>query len=227
MSLKGRLGKAVIRRIEGMPSVQAATERHARIAPTQEAAMAAAYRPGEDDDAKTFLNERLDAEHEVLTEAVLELSGRRNNYIWDRAYRLLSAAVADTEVQPIAPERQCLFAQEEMIGRIPIEQAFDHLSKLEPRLADVKREATHVAPGEGRGELPSSVRESLADLIGHGTGADHELLETTLATSIVHQYLQQLMGNPHLGSPTKAYFDSPNKQFVASHRIPSIRGRGR
>jgi hypothetical protein len=43
MTLKGRLGKAVQRRVEAMPSVQAAMARSERIAPIHQAAHRAAY----------------------------------------------------------------------------------------------------------------------------------------------------------------------------------------
>ncbi len=61
-------------------------------------------------------------EAEVLREATIDLAKHRDHYIADRAYRLLSAAVAGTAVQSIPPERRELFTGEESIGRMPIEQ---------------------------------------------------------------------------------------------------------
>lgn len=218
MSLKEQLGKAVLKRFEAMPAVQAQMERSERVSPAQRAARELAYSSLDDEAAKDALAERLKADAEVLKEATIHLARRRDDYINDRAYRLLSAAAVDTAVQPIPPERQELFAEEEAIGRMPIEQAFQSLSELEPCLIDVKRRAeagTRDADGDGCG-LPECLRKELHGLVGGGASEHHELLRTSLATSIVHQYFLQLTGSTRLGSPSTAYFDSPTKHFVAS-----------
>jgi hypothetical protein len=218
MGLKARVGKAVQKRIEAMPSIQAEKERSERIAPVQRAAWKAAYGAPDDASARVALRDRLQAGPDILAEATIDLSRRRDDYIHDRAYRLLSAAAADTAVQPIAPERQVLFAEEESIGRIPIEQAFQRLAELQPRLLDVKRAAEIGDPGadaEERG-LPKHLRQMLHGLVGAGSSGDHDLIRTNLATSIVHQYWEQLRGRPRAGDPQTAYFDSPTKQIVTS-----------
>jgi hypothetical protein len=51
----------------------------------------------------------------VLKEATVELGSHRRDYVSDRAYRLLSAAVADRQVQAPPPESAELFASEEAI----------------------------------------------------------------------------------------------------------------
>jgi hypothetical protein len=124
--------------------------------------------------------------------------------------------VAGGPVQPIPPERQELFAEEESIGRIPIEQAFQHLADLEPRLLDVKRQAEAPTSAEHSQEcgLSKPLRQQLHGLIGGGASAEHELLHGSLATSIVHQYLGQLTGSTRFGSPALAYFDTPTKHVV-------------
>ena len=94
MSLKEQLGKAVMKRIEAMPSVQAAKERFERISPAQRAAKDAAYSSLDDEAAKLALRDRINADPEVLKEATVDLAGRRDDFIADRAYRLLSATAA-------------------------------------------------------------------------------------------------------------------------------------
>ena len=202
MSLKEQLGKAVLKRFEAMPAVQAQMERSKRVSPSQRAARELAYSSLNDEAAKTALAERLSADAGVLKEATIDLARRRSDYIDDRAYRLLSAAAAGTAVQPIPPECQELFAEEEAIGRMPIEQAFQHLSGLEPRLIDVKRQAqAGTQDGEGGAcGLPEHLRKELHGLVGGGASDDHELLRSALATSVVHQYLLQLAGNTRLAS---------------------------
>jgi hypothetical protein len=221
MSLKGQLGKAVMKRIEAMPAVQAEKERQERIWPTRRAAMDAAYGSLDDEAAKLSLRGRLEADSKVLKEATIVLARHRDDYIDDRAYRLLSAASADTAVQPIPPERQELFAEEEALGRMSIEQAFQRLAEMEPRLLDVQRQAQASSAGERDQEcgLRKRLGQMLHGLVGGGASGDQELLRTTLATSIVYQYLEQLSGNTRLGSPRTAYFDSPIKHFISIHAL--------
>ena len=71
MTLKGRLGKAVQRRIEAMPSVQAAMARSERIAPIHQAAHRAAYSALDDEAAKDMLSEQLRADPAVVKEATI------------------------------------------------------------------------------------------------------------------------------------------------------------
>jgi len=218
VGLKAQLGKAVMKRVEAMPAVQAQKERSERVSPAQRAARKLAYSSQDDETAKLALAELLEVDANVLREATIDLARRRDDYIDDRAYRLLSAAAAGTQVQPIPPERQELFAEEEAIGRMPIEQAFQRLAELEPRLIGVE----HLAEGDGQDEdgdacgLPQRLRKELLGLVGGGADEHHELLRTTLATSIVNQYFLQLAGNARMGDPSVAYFDSPTKHFVAS-----------
>jgi hypothetical protein len=217
MSLKGQLGKAVMKRIEAMPSVRAQTERADRISPAYKAATRAAYSSLDDEAAKLVLADRLDADSKVLNEATIDLSRRRDDYIHDRAYRLLSAAVAGTPVQATPPERQDLFAEEAALGRMPIEQAFARLAEMEPRLLEVQRQ---VQRGRADGDAEESgllkrLRESLGGLVGGGASRHHELLRTSLASSIAHQYMWQLTGATEFGSPTAAYFDSRGTRVVA------------
>ncbi len=110
---------------------------------------------------------------------------------------------------------------------MPIERAFQRLAELEPRLIGVK----HIAEGGSQGEdgdacgLPQRLRKELHGLVGGGANEQHELLGTTLATSIVHQYLRQLGGDARMGDPRVAFFDNPNKHFVASFSFGRARGR--
>lgn len=225
MSLKGQLGKAVMKRIEAMPAVQAQKERSDRISPAQRAAREGAYSSLDDEAAKLALARRLEADSKVLNEATIDLSRHRDDYIQDRAYRLLSAAATGTAVQATPPERQALFAEEAALGRMPIEQAFARLAEMEPRLLEVQRQAQRGSPDGDPEEsgLLKRLNEKLRGLVGGGASRHHELLRTNLASSIVHQYMWQLTGATQFGSPSTAYFDSPTKQFVASVAFGSAR----
>ncbi len=222
MSLKGRLGNAVMKRIEAMPAIQAAKERSERISPAQRAAREAAYGPVDDEAAKVALGGRIGDEAEVLKEAAIHLAKRRDDYIGDRAYRLLSAAAAGTVVQSIPPERQELFTEEEAIGRMPIEQAFQRLAEIEPRLLDVERQA-RGAELEDRGSLPLDVDRRLRSLVGGAAERDDELLRSNLASSIAQHYLRVLAGDSRCGSPNMPFFENPRKTFSVT--IPIRRSK--
>lgn len=222
MSLKARLGKALQKRVEAMPSVQTAMARSKRLAPIHAATRRAAKSTLDDEAAKAMLSERLTAEPAVVKEATIELSRGRNDYMSDRAYRLLSAAGGGSEVQPIPPERRELFAAEASLGRMPLEQAFESLAKAEPRLEDIRRRVSAHSADAARfegGRLPQEISEELIDLVGAGARKEDELLHTNLATSIVHQYLQLLAGDTRSGPADVAYFDHPRKTFVATGRL--------
>lgn len=232
MSLKGRLGKAVMKRVEAMPSIQAANERSERIGPTLRAAMKAAYSPLGDEAARMELASRLASDPEILREATLDLSDHRRDYARDRAYRLLSAAVAGTPVEPTPPERRELFAEEEVLGRMPIEQAFEQLAELQPLLLEAKRQAqardTNIEPSERAKGALSALHRSEADReIAGEASEDRELLNTTVANSIVNQYLQQLAGVPEMGTPSASYFDAPRLVVFRSARIRGPRSTKR
>jgi hypothetical protein len=217
MSLAGRLGKALLNRMEALPGVQEEMERAERTAPVIRVGRNVAYGSLDDEKVKAMLCERPEAEPKVVDEALTHFRWR-DDYIGDCTYHLLAAAASATTVASILPERAELFMQEESIGPVPIEHAFQRLAEIEPRLLDVKQEAHALDAGkdaQGCG-LPKHLRQSLGGLVGGGASSDHELLHTSLATSIVYQYLEQLTGNTRLGSPSTAYFDSPTKHFVAT-----------
>ena len=203
-----------MRRIEALPVVRADMERAERRGPVLRAAMGAARSSSTDAEATTKLRERVKGEPSVVRE-VLDMLDRRDSYVDDRAYRLLEAAFTDDAVAAIPPERAVLFGQEEAIGRMPIEQAFGRLAEAEPRLLDLEREAQRVgAASEPLGEgprLPKLLEQPLPELVGAEASSKDKLLRTSLASSVVRQYLRMLAGDTRLGSSTTAYFDSPMK----------------
>ncbi len=219
MGLKGRLGSAVMKRIEALPAVRAEMERSERIGPSQRTARDLAHSPLDDEAVVAKLRERLDASQPILEEAAVTASKRREDYIDDRAYRLLSAAASGTAVQPIPPERAGLFAREEAIGRMPLEDAFALLAESEPRLLDLQRRAREsAASGQPAGyKLPEDISNPLHQMVGGGAEVDDALLRTVLATSIAHQYLGVVAGDTRFGPAEVPFWELPRKRFVASH----------
>jgi hypothetical protein len=205
----------VVKRIEALPSVQAEKERSERIGPSEMAARKLAHASLDDETATAKLRERLDASPAVLKEATIAMTKRRDDYLNDRAYRLLSAAAADAPVQPIPPERAELFAREEALGHMPIGEAFVLLAESEPRLADMERRArSRSRPSDAGCGLAEDISGPLHRLVGGGAEVEDELLRTSLATSIVHQYLR-LLGDEDVGTSTETpYWDLPNRIAV-------------
>jgi hypothetical protein len=218
MSLGGWLGKTVLKRIESIPAIQEQMARSERTRPVVHAARSAAYGRLDDAAAKAKLREellRLKIDLEVLKEA-LDHYNRQDQYIDDRSYRLLQAAVSDAAVEPPPAGRAEFYAQEEELGRMPLESAFRRLAELEPALLELEPQARGLAEESGpdRCGLPERLRRRLGELVGGGARSDHELLRGSLATSIVHQYLEVCAGNGVFPPPDIAYFDSPIKHFV-------------
>jgi hypothetical protein len=144
----------------------------------------------------------------------------RRDSIDDRAYRLLAAVAADSPVAPIRPELAELFAREEALGRIPMQQAFEQLAEIEPGLRDLSRQAAAAANSGGSEDwgLPKDLRERVNDLLDGGARSDDALLHSNLATSIVEQYLLILAGDTRVGTPEVSYFDAPIKRVVTRVR---------
>jgi hypothetical protein len=227
MSLKGRLGSAVMKRIEALPAVQAEMERSERTGPSERLAMKLALSPLEDDAAVAKLRAQVDTGPAILEEAAIAMSKQRDDYIHDRAYRLISAAAADSVVQRIPPERAALFSREEVVGRMPLQDAFLLLAESEPRLLDVQRLARESATtGQPVGrDLPEEISKPLHLMVGGGAEGEDPLLRSGLATSIAHQYLRLVLGDTDLGPATTPFWELPRKRLVSSHALrPRQRG---
>ncbi len=225
MGLKHQLGRAMMNRVEAMPSVRAAKERSERLGPVEQAASRLAFGAEDDETAAAKLSAHAGASPELLREAAIERSKMREDYHHDRVYRLLSAAAAGGPVQPVPPERAEPFAREAELGRMPMSEAFQRLVAIEPELAGVEHEVRAgdaAQAADGCTLLPQAAKERVRRLVGGGATRDDELLRSTLAGSIADQYLQQLAGAAHLGTPFEAFFDTPRKAFVATVRF----GRG-
>jgi len=219
VSIKGQLGRAVMRRLEAMPSVRAVAEREERLAPTRQAAMSAASSTADDETARMSLRAQLTAPADVLREAAVELSKDREDYVHDRAYRLLSAAAADGPVQPIPPERSDLFDRERALGSMPMGQAYRELASIEPGLQRIEqrvRAGEHEREADGRSALGKEIDQQLRELVGGGATRDDELLRTTLAGSLARQYLWILSGATQFGTADDSFYQAPLRTFVSS-----------
>lgn len=209
MALTGRLAEFLLGRLERLPSVQETAERQKRIHPVLHAALAAAYSSQDDEEAKATLARKIDAD-EVSIDGALTALAKRKEYIGERAWRLLTAVRDDVRVAPTPHELTDLFAQEEALGRMSIDEAFHRLASMAPGLLEVERQLVSVQSGarSRSSGLPRTVDKALVDLLGRGALDDSELLHTDLARSIVQQYLEIANGTTALGSVDTPYFDA-------------------
>ena len=222
MGVRSRIGKLILRRIESSPRVQQEQARHERLWPFVAAARDAAYSRDGDEDARNELIRRTDLRSKLETEAAgvwdaVEWLGRdRGDYIGDRAYRLLTAAVAGLPVRPIDQAVAELFAREEHLGRQPLEQAFEELAALEPKLLDVRSRLTAARPPANQSTKQRSPQaiDALKGLVGVTSASPDPLLKTDLAHSIALQYLTVVTTGAPDGERTTPYFDAPRKASV-------------
>lgn len=65
----------------------------------------------------------------------------REDYLNDRAYRLLVGVRDEGVVPPIEPEREDNLAREQGLGRLPLPEAFARLAATKPALGEMERRA--------------------------------------------------------------------------------------
>jgi hypothetical protein len=212
----GGLGAVVLKGITALPPVKDALERDERVAEITSAAQKTAYRDLDDEAAKTALTELLQQRAGDPSEALARMTrfanAPREDYISDRAYRLLAASVGETDVAQIPPDRSELFAREASLGRLPINEAFAVLGEIEPRLLGVERQAPGTELRDGGG-LPPELSMRLGEMVGGAAALDDELLRSTLASSIAHHYLRALAGDLRCGPTDMPFFENPRKSF--------------
>jgi hypothetical protein len=87
----------------------------------------------------------------------------REDYLGDRAYRLLVAVHGGGSVAPSEASDRIRFEQEAMLGRLPLPDAFERLADAEPelrRLKEVALAGKKVRARDLRGLLGPSARRS-------------------------------------------------------------------
>jgi hypothetical protein len=156
--------------------------------------------------------------------ALAILSVRRSDYLSDRAFRLLSAAmVPGARVVPEEETSDGLHRQEERLGRLPLKQAYADLVEREPRLREVDPAAQSDGAigalgesGVGLGRRPTPAVEALV-----GPRAEHAdvLVRSRLALDVARCYIQS--AKEQRGDMLDvSYFANPE-------RVVTIRARSR
>ncbi len=233
MGLARAMGRTIMKRLESSPAVREQMEKSERARPVLGEVNRLVYSPLGDSEVCARLRERVPGDGVGVTEALEHSARMRDDFIRDRAYRLLAAAAAGDPVEPIQPAKRELFAAEENLGRMPLRQAFEFLEQLEPGLRKA-RAAVESLPPEPRpspgADRPSGkvrvgpdqrIRRALNEhaAVGPTSANDHALVRTNLANSIATTYLDILVRNPSGGDTSVSYFDSPAKRQVSSGRL--------
>jgi hypothetical protein len=171
-----------------------------------------------DEEACLQLRQLAGHDLEAVRRAAKRAEIKRSDYISDRTFRLLSAVADNKPVRPIEPALAGLFGEEEAIGRLPLQRAFDYLAELEPALRELERmppdpplpplspPGSNGAFGGRRAKL-NERRSLTSDLVGIRARSDRPLLRSDISASIVRQYLAFRDESPC--ELSRAYFDSP------------------
>ena len=130
-----------------------------------------------------------------------QLETHRHSYDYDRAYRLLVAALTYASVQPAEASRRARLKEEEELGRLPLKDAFERLGQVVPELAEMSRalEGKHVQP-------LTTYSEKIKKLMGHGSPHEGDLAGSAIAVGIATSYLEVLAGDTRRGDAETPYF---------------------
>jgi hypothetical protein len=178
----GRKAGQTLDEVAQDPRVKASIERQHQTIALIELVRTAAGTSLDDQSASTRLAKHLPADADVGQAAIDRLGTDRRGYVDDRAYRLLRAAIDHAEVQPIEPAMRDVFAQEAELGKMTLNDAFEHLASLEPRLRDQLLGTKLTDPSPSR-------RADHGPLAGPLAESPHVILTTKLASHVVSEYL--------------------------------------
>lgn len=183
----GRRMRKRLAEIAATPEGQAAIQQSRRVADLLERARGLAGSDLNDETACQALRKQLSSDEEPARLAIEKLGKLRDNYLDDRAYRLLTAAVEGTPVRPIDPAVRDLFQAEARLGRMSLNDAFEYLASIEPRLHEVIRRRLEGPPPKQGWSVKKE--ESELDLVGRFAENSNPLVNSELAASVVRQYI--------------------------------------
>jgi hypothetical protein len=172
-----------------------------------------------DDEAARALLAQEVAPGQGDSEAALKLLGRnRDEFLPDRAFRLLYAVAHRLPVEPMRGETQEPFRREERLGKLPLATAYTELVELEPRLSDA--ESSKPSSSETPAGMPLSM------LLGPNAQHSDPLVRSQLALSIAAQHEAVVRGELDQGQANISYFAAPLKRVRRSGTLIEGIGRG-
>jgi hypothetical protein len=125
-------------------------------------------------------------------------------YETDRACRILVGAIEGTPPEPARPEDADLFERERELGWMPLSQAFEQLASAVPQLEAIRGRAEELAASpesfgierdtDGDGfVIPAGVLPKTDGLVGPDSGHPDPLIRSSLAASVVGNYVTALL----------------------------------
>jgi hypothetical protein len=226
VSLLSRIGRLAARRVQNDPAFREQLEQRERQkhgAPYWKAAREVAYSSLSDEQALEELRSVIGSDERALAGAIESLADRRSDFLADRQFRLLTAIAENAPVRPIDPALAVLFKQEEELGRLPLAQAFQRLTELEPGLGTLDNAGSELP--DARGKAPENApagtsSEEIKRLVGIRARSGNALLMSDISASIVKQYVAIRSGRTRADLDTP-YFDAPRaRSFSSSTAVP-------
>jgi hypothetical protein len=189
----------------------------------EEAGAAARAHPDDDAAAVAELRSVVSAEPGGARALLERFADARESAQTDRIYRLVRAALDDTPVAPVSPERAALFARLEALVSMPMGDAFRELAEREPALdrlaATVDRFPT-AAPMDADEALAWQMAQHrrVAKLVGPRAGHADAVLSTYRMVQLVVAYLRIAAGDTSCGDATTSYDDWHRNELDARVR---------
>lgn len=192
---------------EETSSERAEMEQLDRIDACVEHAQECAYSADSDDEAVRKLRALIsDCEPDVVSAALSQCQADRVDYVADRAYRLLSAAVSGSPVEPIDPEKESLFLEEEALGRLPLQEAFAKLAGLEPYLAELGERVRPEGSSKVMDQLEVAAR---VETFFRLPNKKEPILRSRVAAGVACQYVEVVIGRIDRDAMDVPYFSDP------------------
>jgi hypothetical protein len=147
----------------------------------------------------------------MARQSLSELGDGREEYMTDRAYRLLEAAVDGEPVEAPPAELAGLFAREDALGRLPIGLAVERLTELEPRLKDVW---PADVPDGGEASWSNDAPRAVKELLGPRMENPDPLVRSNLALSIASHFLALDKEGANPRDSETSYFSANRRRVV-------------
>jgi hypothetical protein len=154
-----------------------------------------------DEEARVRVAPVVKAKPSGAREALEFLADRRDEYLTDRAYRLIVAAMNGQSVINVDIDKQDLFSREAVLGRLPINDAFAHITELSPDL-DYLREKVESDPAT----YGPVMLKDIAEIVGPRAKRTDSLVRSRVAIGVTIEYLTILSGDARRGDINTCYF---------------------
>lgn len=183
-----------------------------------------------DEEATAELREVVESHPETAHILRDHWSGGGETRRHDRAYRLLEAAMDNSPVQPVDPERLKVFDRLGQLARISIGEAFGQLVALVPALADfAERELASTGVGldadrrsrEGAHAALGQLRQ-LDSILGPKADHPDALVRTWRAQQIVLTYLNVARGDTSCGTLASSYAEIDRCEMQRLAQSPDV-----